>query len=398
MRRARGPRLGRARSGGSLSFHFTQPPRARCRTSHCPPRSMHRYFPRRVTPVTWRPTTDDRGGSKVLRAEMAASSQRSTRRPEVRSDRNRVSASTSGNSGTPRSSHARGALRNGERPCHSEEVGPLGGGRRRRRQRVGALAVCSGLVLGACAPGAGTDTPVRGARHSTTTGAPPSASSSTSAPTTTTVPEPPVTPVQWTACGALLCGSVAVPIDYDHPQSGTINIAVTMHRATDPAARIGSLVIDPGGPGVSGVSDLPAELGVLTPALTARFDIVEFDPRGVGRSSPVRCSTAQRVLPEHVDSGAVARPGPEHARRPAGAHRRRRGLRIGVQAVQRHPAALRGDGRRGTRPRPHPPGPRRPDRSPTSGTPTARCSAPSTPRCSPRTCAPWCSTGPSTRP
>jgi len=106
------------------------------------------------------------------------------------------------------------------------------------------------------------------------------------------VVEPPVTPVQWTPCGALLCGTVAVPLDYSQPQAGTIQIALAMHRATDPAQRIGSLVIDPGGPGGSGVNDLPAELGVLTPALLARFDIVEFDPRGVERSSPVSCSTA----------------------------------------------------------------------------------------------------------
>jgi pimeloyl-ACP methyl ester carboxylesterase len=159
-------------------------------------------------------------------------------------------------------------------------------------------------VLGACAPGGGTGAPLRGARSSTTS-APPPPSSSTSAPTTTTtVPEPPVTPVQWTACGALLCGSVAVPIDYDHPQSGTITIALAMHRATDPAARIGSLVIDPGGPGVSGVSDLPAELGVLTPQLLARFDIVEFDPRGVARSSPVLCSAAGAA------SSSASTPGP----------------------------------------------------------------------------------------
>ena len=77
--------------------------------------------------------------------------------------------------------------------------------------------------------------------------------STTSGPTTTTtVAEPPVTPVQWTPCGALQCGTVAVPLDYDQPQLGTIQIALAMHPATDPAERIGSLVIDPGGPGVRG--------------------------------------------------------------------------------------------------------------------------------------------------
>jgi pimeloyl-ACP methyl ester carboxylesterase len=84
---------------------------------------------------------------------------------------------------------------------------------------------------------------------------------------------------------------VSVPLDYDQPQLGTIQIAVARRPATDPAARIGSLVINPGGPGGSGVNDLPAELRVLTPALLAQFDIVSFDPRGVERSSPVECGT-----------------------------------------------------------------------------------------------------------
>jgi len=123
-------------------------------------------------------------------------------------------------------------------------------------------------------------------------GGPGAATSSTStSTTTTTIPIPPVTPVQWKPCGALECGTVAVPLDYAQPQLGTIQIAVAMHPATDPAQRIGSLVINPGGPGGSGVNDLPAELSVLTPELLARFDIVEFDPRGVQRSSPVLCST-----------------------------------------------------------------------------------------------------------
>jgi len=116
-----------------------------------------------------------------------------------------------------------------------------------------------------------------------------------------------VTPVQWTSCGAVLCGTVAVPLDYAQPRQGTIQIALAMHRATDPAQRIGSLVINPGGPGGSGVNDLPAELGVLTPELLARFDIVEFDPRGVERSSPVLCSAASSGSTSSSTSSA---PGP----------------------------------------------------------------------------------------
>lgn len=167
------------------------------------------------------------------------------------------------------------------------------------------MIVLCATLLGTCAPAAGrAETPPP--RAPTSTGASGTSTTSTTASTTTTtVVEPPVTPVQWTPCGSLLCGTVAVPLDYAQPQLGTIQIAMAMHRATDPAERIGSLVINPGGPGVSGVNDLPAELSVLTPELLARFDIVEFDPRGVERSSPVLCST-----PTAGSSTTSSTPGP----------------------------------------------------------------------------------------
>ncbi len=111
------------------------------------------------------------------------------------------------------------------------------------------------------------------------------------ATTTTTTEAPlPVTPVQWTTCGDdLQCGSVTAPLDYTHPDGSTIQIAVERRPANDPSARIGSLVINPGGPGTSGVSDMANELSVMPPALLDDFDIVTFDPRGVDRSSPVGC-------------------------------------------------------------------------------------------------------------
>jgi pimeloyl-ACP methyl ester carboxylesterase len=108
-------------------------------------------------------------------------------------------------------------------------------------------------------------------------------------PSSTTQPPLPVAPIQWTPCGTLECGTVAVPLDYQNPGGSTIEIAVARHPAEVPSERIGSLVINPGGPGGSGIDDLPNELSVLTPELLDRFDIVSFDPRGVGRSSPVEC-------------------------------------------------------------------------------------------------------------
>ena len=99
-----------------------------------------------------------------------------------------------------------------------------------------------------------------------------------------------MTPVVWSPCGDdLQCGSVSVPLDYDRPDGGTIKIALERRPAADPADRIGSLVINPGGPGTSGIDDLQNELSVLTPELLDDFDIVSFDPRGVERSAPVEC-------------------------------------------------------------------------------------------------------------
>ena len=60
--------------------------------------------------------------------------------------------------------------------------------------------------------------------------------------------------------------------------------------ARTPAARIGSLLFNPGGPGNSGVDALPGELRTLTAGIQNRFDIVSWDPRGIERSAPVRCS------------------------------------------------------------------------------------------------------------
>ena len=100
----------------------------------------------------------------------------------------------------------------------------------------------------------------------------------------------------WSPCnGDLQCGTLVVPLDYAHPDGPTIGIAVARHPAEDPAARIGSLVIDPGGPGVSGIDDMANELSSLTPQLVDDFDIVLFDPRGVERSDPVSCGSRRRA-------------------------------------------------------------------------------------------------------
>ena len=166
---------------------------------------------------------------------------------------------------------------------------------------VGALTAVAALVVDGGTLGSGTLS-----RHGAGT------VSTTSAPTTATTSLP-VAPVSWSACqDGLQCGTVTAPLDYADPGGATIEIAVARHAAEDPSARVGSIVINPGGPGGSGIDDLPSELSVMTPGLLEDFDVVSFDPRGVDRSDPVTCGetggpAAQGPLPDPVPSTAAAR-------------------------------------------------------------------------------------------
>ena len=101
--------------------------------------------------------------------------------------------------------------------------------------------------------------------------------------------------ITWTPCHrGLYCARYQVPLDYADPNGVQISIALVKRPARDPAHRIGSLFVNPGGPGGSGVDFVVQEgSSLFTPAVRARFDIIGFDPRGIYRSSPLRCfSTA----------------------------------------------------------------------------------------------------------
>ncbi|MEV0675217.1 alpha/beta hydrolase [Actinosynnema sp. NPDC050436] len=100
-------------------------------------------------------------------------------------------------------------------------------------------------------------------------------------------------PVDWSPCPELPeveCGTLRLPVDWSRPRGAKFDLALARRKATDPAKRIGSLVIHPGGPGTSGVEFAFAAPGWFSPRLAERFDIIGFDPRGVGRSSPITCS------------------------------------------------------------------------------------------------------------
>lgn len=85
------------------------------------------------------------------------------------------------------------------------------------------------------------------------------------------------------------CTTARVPLDYSRPWAGTMGIAVIRRPATGPEAKVGTLFINPGGPGNSGLIFLPAAVPLLFTELAKYFDLVSFDPRGVGLSDPVRC-------------------------------------------------------------------------------------------------------------
>jgi pimeloyl-ACP methyl ester carboxylesterase len=85
------------------------------------------------------------------------------------------------------------------------------------------------------------------------------------------------------------CAKLRVPQDWTHPNEKTFSVALMRARKQHQSNRIGSLLVNPGGPGASGI-ELAAQAPLFLPqALQERFDIVGFDPRGVGESSPVRC-------------------------------------------------------------------------------------------------------------
>src|SRR5690349_18717812 len=116
--------------------------------------------------------------------------------------------------------------------------------------------------------------------------------------------EAPTPALAWTACGTTApataagveCAVARLPLDYDQPQGKQVGIAVAKVPAADPAHRIGSLFFNFGGPGGPAVDYLQSQGAGIFSTLNARFDIVAFDPRGVGQSTPsVDCQVNQET-------------------------------------------------------------------------------------------------------
>ena len=160
----------------------------------------------------------------------------------------------------------------------------------RRSLRLLLATACAGLLAASCAS---SGVAVTGSHQRTgmPSAASPTPDSSPGSPAGDDLPS--IAPVAWSGCdiapAPYQCGHITVPLDYGDVTGSQIDIAVIRLPAETASARIGSLVLNPGGPGASGLALVVGEAELFPPAVRNRFDIVGFDPRGVGSSAAVRC-------------------------------------------------------------------------------------------------------------
>ncbi|MFE3657953.1 alpha/beta hydrolase [Streptomyces sp. NPDC059165] len=111
---------------------------------------------------------------------------------------------------------------------------------------------------------------------------------------------PPPPPLSWSPCPnapGFDCATATVPLDYRRPAARTIELAVIRRRATGPGRTVGTLFFNPGGPGGAGTKALPLVYEAIPAEVRGRFDVVSWDPRGVGDSTAVRCfDTPQEAI------------------------------------------------------------------------------------------------------
>ncbi|MGW1670149.1 alpha/beta hydrolase [Streptomyces sp. NPDC002324] len=104
--------------------------------------------------------------------------------------------------------------------------------------------------------------------------------------------------LRWRDCqvAGFQCATMKAPLDYAKPSEGDIRLAVSRRKATGPGKRLGSLLVNPGGPGGSAVGYVQGYAGIGYPAeVRARYDMVAVDPRGVAGSEPVECLTGRQM-------------------------------------------------------------------------------------------------------
>ncbi len=99
----------------------------------------------------------------------------------------------------------------------------------------------------------------------------------------------------WEPCANRHCARIEVPLDYADPGGTTIELALLRVDALKPSARIGALVVNPGGPGAPGTTFADQAPLAFNRALLERYDVVGFDPRGTGESDPIDCVSDARL-------------------------------------------------------------------------------------------------------
>ena len=100
--------------------------------------------------------------------------------------------------------------------------------------------------------------------------------------------------LQWSPCDDQgECSTLLVPIDYASPSSGDFRIALSRAKAS--GTKVGSIIVNPGGPGAGGTSFAEYAQSSLGDSVTRAYDIIGFDPRGVGDSAPVTCLTGKQT-------------------------------------------------------------------------------------------------------
>ncbi|MGI5324052.1 alpha/beta fold hydrolase [Actinomadura nitritigenes] len=185
--------------------------------------------------------------------------------------------------------------------------------RKHRRLAMGAAAAAGLALAGAAVP-----LPPQSADAAPASNTAPAANTASAANTapaantasagTATTSAGARTAIDWKACGddgKAQCATLRLPVDWAHPDGPTFGLAIARRKALDPAARIGTLVFGPGGPGDSGVQRITTGMSRFSERLRQRFDIVSFDPRGIGASNPVTCSAA--LLAERPDPNIKSR-------------------------------------------------------------------------------------------
>ena len=171
--------------------------------------------------------------------------------------------------------------------------------------RIVAVIASFGLLAGACATEttragdisvlsqAGTTTttlsPTTTAGESTTAGGPTTEPGASTSSTSSTVQLGGVPTLSWAACGAVQCATLAAPLDYSNPSKGTIDLALKRRLANSKSLRLGTLLVNPGGPGVGGTVLVDFATQIYSATLLDHFDIVAWDPRGTGNSDPIAC-------------------------------------------------------------------------------------------------------------